>query len=151
MSLVTSDTAIRSIPCSSSTSTFSYATLGCNTHSTVQSMGSTLQSLSCGQQQQPRPSCSTNYPGIPSNLYVNGKGTNTVASQLNQAGSCSRPWDNHSDRLVPSYQPIQSSRTQLKHCSAYASPGGIGCDVKHGSYDRYLRKLKGHAQRSVCC
>lgn len=66
------------------------------------------------------------------------------------------PWNQMSDRAQPSVQKAntsgsntiggsstRSSITRLRPGSM--SPGGIGCDIKHNSYDRYLNRLKGKA------
>ena len=63
------------------------------------------------------------------------------------------PWNQMSDRAEPSRQKAngnggnnigssstKSSITRLRPGSM--SPGGIGCDIKHNSYDRYLNRLK---------
>ena len=63
-------------------------------------------------------------------------------------------WNQMSDRPVPSVQratiPTASNTTlNRRHTSVTSSrpgcqtPGGIGCDIKHNSYDRYLNRLKG--------
>jgi hypothetical protein len=63
-------------------------------------------------------------------------------------------WNQMSDRPVPSVQKGQvptGSFNSLngRHHSVTSSkpgsqsPGGIGCDIKHNSYDRYLNRLKG--------
>jgi hypothetical protein len=62
-------------------------------------------------------------------------------------------WNQQSDRPIPSVQKatIPTGYTSLngKHTSHTSSrpgcqtPGGIGCDIKHNSYDRYLNRLKG--------
>lgn len=45
---------------------------------------------------------------------------------------CVRPWTGKSDQIEASVQ----------------SKGGVGVDVKHGSYERYLNRLKGrHLKR----
>jgi hypothetical protein len=58
-------------------------------------------------------------------------------------------WHQRSDRFMASVQPqlhpthgnsLKSTLTSGKPGSA--SPGGIGCDVKHDSYARYLNKIK---------
>jgi hypothetical protein len=62
-------------------------------------------------------------------------------------------WNQMSDRTIPSVQKtIVPSRTNTtlngKHTSVTSSrpggqsPGGIGCDIKHNSYDRYLNRMK---------
>jgi hypothetical protein len=63
-------------------------------------------------------------------------------------------WNQMSDRPVPSVQRATiptGSNTSLnrRHTSVTSSrpgcqtPGGVGCDIKHNSYDRYLNRLKG--------
>lgn len=63
-------------------------------------------------------------------------------------------WNQMSDRPVPSVQKASiptGSNTAMnrRHTSVTSSkpgsqtPGGIGCDIKHNSYDRYLNRLKG--------
>jgi hypothetical protein len=63
-------------------------------------------------------------------------------------------WNQMSDRPVPSVQRTvipTGSNTSLnrRHTSVTSSrpgcqsPGGVGCDIKHNSYDRYLNRLKG--------
>ena len=65
-------------------------------------------------------------------------------------------WNQQSDRAYPSVQK-ELIKTGFKnslngrHRSFTSSrpgtqtPGGIGCDIKHNSYDRYLNKLKGRS------
>jgi hypothetical protein len=63
-------------------------------------------------------------------------------------------WNQQSDRAYPSIQPALvktgfNNSLNGRHHSYTSSrpgtqtPGGIGCDIKHNSYDRYLNKLKG--------
>jgi len=63
-------------------------------------------------------------------------------------------WNQMSDRPVPSVQrsiiPTGSNNSlNRRHTSVTSSkpgsqsPGGVGCDIKHNSYDRYLNRLKG--------
>lgn len=63
-------------------------------------------------------------------------------------------WNQMSDRPVPSVQKSTvptgfASSMNRKHFSVTSSrpgcqtPGGVGCDIKHNSYDRYLNRLKG--------
>ncbi len=71
--------------------------------------------------------------------------------QANLYGVC---WNQMSDRPVPSVQRAtiptgQNSSMNRRHTSVTSSkpgsqtPGGVGCDIKHNSYDRYLNRLKG--------
>ena len=64
-------------------------------------------------------------------------------------------WNQMSDRPIPSVQRAtvptgtNISTINRRHTSVTSSrpgcqtPGGIGCDIKHNSYDRYLNRLKG--------
>ena len=64
-------------------------------------------------------------------------------------------WNQMSDRPIPSVQRAtvptgtNVSTINRRHTSVTSSrpgcqtPGGIGCDIKHNSYDRYLNRLKG--------
>lgn len=63
-------------------------------------------------------------------------------------------WNQMSDRPVPSVQPMSiptgyKTSMNSRHTSVTSSkpgsqtPGGVGCDIKHNSYDRYLNRLKG--------
>lgn len=65
-------------------------------------------------------------------------------------------WNQMSDRPVPSVQRATiptgfHSALNKRHTSVTSSkpgcqtPGGIGCDIKHNSYYRYLNRLKGKA------
>jgi hypothetical protein len=48
-------------------------------------------------------------------------------------------WNQSSDRRAPSRQVVT---TRVKSYPGFMSPGGNGCDIKHGSYARYLNRLK---------
>jgi hypothetical protein len=73
-------------------------------------------------------------------------------AEKNLYGVC---WNQMSDRPVPSVQRAtvptgnNISTINRRHTSVTSSrpgcqtPGGIGCDIKHNSYDRYLNRLKG--------
>ena len=59
-------------------------------------------------------------------------------------------WNQISDRAVPHSQPIVNygnansyKRSKLRLRPGAMSVGGTGVDIKHGSYDRYLNRLKG--------
>ena len=63
-------------------------------------------------------------------------------------------WNQQSDRALPHVQTLVSSsgnnpggnstKRSLTRCRPGAlSPGGIGVDIKHNSYDRYLARIKG--------
>ena len=90
---------------------------------------------------------------VPSSLYTMNLGSLTSYARPTKAtyGVC---WNQMSDRPIPSVQTAQvptGSNNSLngRHRSVTSSkpgsqtPGGIGCDIKHNSYDRYLNRLKG--------
>lgn len=63
-------------------------------------------------------------------------------------------WNQMSDRVEPSVQKTivptgRNCTLNNRHYSVTSSrpggqsPGGVGCDIKHNSYDRYLNRLKG--------
>jgi len=66
------------------------------------------------------------------------------------------PWNQMSDRADPSKQKANanggntiggnSTRHSITRLiPGSMSPGGIGCDIKHNSYERYLNRIKGKA------
>jgi hypothetical protein len=86
-----------------------------------------------------------------SSLYASNLGPLTAYKQPVYRGVC---WNQMSDRPIPSVQTSTvptgtNSSMNRKHSSVTSSrpgcqaPGGIGCDIKHNSYDRYLNRLKG--------
>jgi hypothetical protein len=90
---------------------------------------------------------------VPSSVYISNLGPlNAYVKPTSKTyGVC---WNQMSDRPVPSVQkgliPTgANSSMNRKHTSVTSSrpgcqsPGGIGCDIKHNSYDRYLNRLKG--------
>jgi surface protein len=53
-------------------------------------------------------------------------------------------WNQMSDRSQPHEQAARMSmKSSVSVRPGNMSPGGIGCDIKHNSYDRYLARLKG--------
>ena len=98
---------------------------------------------------------------VPSSLYTMNLGALTVyqkpnntyekitVNDVNLETVPGTNWNQMSDRKIPHIQyQIYSRASSTKHtitrCRPGAgSPGGIGVDIKHNSYDRYLAKLKG--------
>jgi len=93
-----------------------------------------------------------------SSLYVaNLAPLNAFANPISNpdAGLYGVCWNQMSDRPVPSVQRatvptgFNTSSINRRHTSVTSSrpgcqtPGGVGCDIKHNSYDRYLNRLKG--------
>lgn len=89
-----------------------------------------------------------------SSLYTDNKG---ALSAYVKPGPITHDvcWNQQSDRPFPSVQKatvptgFYNSQMNNKHHSVTSSrpgcqtPGGVGCDIKHNSYDRYLNRLKG--------
>ena len=88
-----------------------------------------------------------------SSIYTSNLGPLNAYKQPTAAtyGVC---WNQMSDRPVPSVQRATvptgfNNNLNSRHHSVTSSkpgsqtPGGVGCDIKHNSYDRYLNRLKG--------
>jgi hypothetical protein len=89
-----------------------------------------------------------------SSLYTDNKG---ALSAYRKPGprTYNVCWNQQSDRPFPSVQKAVvptgyfNSQINNRHYSITSSkpgcqtPGGVGCDIKHNSYDRYLNRLKG--------
>jgi hypothetical protein len=88
-----------------------------------------------------------------SSLYTSNLGPLNAYRQPTREtyGVC---WNQMSDRPVPSVQKATiptgfNNSMNRRHTSVTSSkpgsqtPGGVGCDIKHNSYDRYLNRLKG--------
>lgn len=87
-------------------------------------------------------------------LYTDNKGALSAYKMPGPEtyGVC---WNQQSDRPFPSVQkatvPTEYGQSRLNN-RRYSvtsgrpgcqTPGGVGCDIKHNSYDRYLNRLKG--------
>ncbi len=96
---------------------------------------------------------------VPASLYMSDLGALTVYQTPGKYGV---NWNNISDRRERHVQPTivsggsfyhaSSTRSTITRCRPNAGcPGGAGVDMKHGSYDRYLRRLvgRGPARRGV--
>ena len=70
---------------------------------------------------------------VPSSVYTMNLGALT--------SSRGTSWNQMSDRPVASVQ--KSTRTSSR--PGGQNPGGVGCDIKHNSYERRLNRLKGNA------
>ena len=90
---------------------------------------------------------------VASSLYTMNLGALSAYKKPTDAthGVC---WNQMSDRPTPSVQratvPTGTNNSlNSRHHSVTSSrpgcqtPGGVGCDIKHNSYDRYLNRLKG--------
>jgi hypothetical protein len=89
---------------------------------------------------------------VASSLYTMNLGALNAYTQPTSA-TYNVCWNQMSDRPIPSiqktYVPTCGSNS-TKHTTTgprpgAQSPGGVGCDIKHNSYDRYLNRLKGKA------
>jgi hypothetical protein len=53
-------------------------------------------------------------------------------------------WNQMSDRKNPHVQRAAiSMKSSVSVRPGNISPGGVGCDIKHNSYSRYIAKIKG--------
>jgi hypothetical protein len=74
---------------------------------------------------------------VSASLYTHDLGAvTTTPSNL-------KTWNNMSDRVEPHLQKKYNSMVLSTYRPGSLSPGGAGCDVKHGSYARYLNRLTG--------
>ena len=91
---------------------------------------------------------------VHASLYTSNLGSLTSYKNVPESNLYGVCWNQMSDRPVPSVQRVtiptgQNSSMNRRHTSVTSSkpgsqtPGGIGCDIKHNSYDRYLNRLKG--------
>lgn len=88
---------------------------------------------------------------IPSSLRTMNLAT--ISSYNKPTGPLFVYWNQMSDRANPSNQTTfvpsfgdSRKRTVTRERPGAQSPGGIGCDIKHNSYNRYLNKLRGKQQ-----
>jgi hypothetical protein len=89
---------------------------------------------------------------VPSSLFMMAKSSAAVrgSSQNDPVLEYSYVnWNQSSDRSIPSVQKTivkthgnSTRQTLTSHRPGAGSPGGIGVDVKHGSYARYLARKK---------
>ena len=90
---------------------------------------------------------------VPSSIYTSNLAALSAYKRPTAAtnGVC---WNQMSDRPVPSVQRatvptgFNNSLNSRRHSVTSSkpgsqTPGGVGCDIKHNSYDRYLNRLKG--------
>lgn len=129
---------------------------GCNTNLTSNNPASRYQKLKQIQ----------NTVRVPSSLYSMNLGALNVYQrpnklyskvELNNIGYIVSPgvnWNQMSDRKNPHVQKVVSAsgsayggnslkRTITRLRPGALSPGGVGVDIKHNSYDRYLARIKG--------
>jgi len=87
---------------------------------------------------------------VPASLYTDNLGALNVYERPNPLLGVN--WKQMSDRAIPhvqtAYVPSRGSSTRhsiTRNRPGAMSPGGVGVDMKHGSYDRYLARIKGKA------
>ena len=79
---------------------------------------------------------------VPSSLYSMNIGALTVFQR--PVGTDRVNWNQTSDRIVAHKQAATiSMKSSVSIRPGNMSPGGVGCDIKHNSYSRYLARLKG--------
>jgi len=99
---------------------------------------------------------------IPCSLYVNNMASLAVYQKPDSTivyppgvTKTGLSWNQMSDRIVPSVQKAfapshgSSKKTTItRNRPGAGTPGGLGVDIKHNSYERRLLKLKG---KNACC
>jgi hypothetical protein len=95
---------------------------------------------------------------VPSSLFTMSLSSATVVGDIDNTPPVDYGyvnWNQSSDRNKPSVQKLivpshgnSLYRTLTRHRPGAGSPGGIGVDIKHNSYDRYLLKKKGEIVRN---
>ena len=90
---------------------------------------------------------------VPSSIYTMNLGALNTYEAPDFVYRQGVNWNQASDRKQPHIQPANSSgsnpggnstkRTITRLRPGALSPGGVGVDIKHNSYDRYLNRLKG--------
>jgi hypothetical protein len=93
-----------------------------------------LRSCDTNINQYQRVKLINNTLGVPSSLY-----TMNLGSLSAYKGGVR--WNQMSDRPTPSVQRATATSSR----PGGQTPGGVGCDIKHNSYDRYLNRLKGRS------
>jgi len=85
---------------------------------------------------------------VPASMYLMNLSSLTSASGRLKNGN-NINWNQSSDQVLASNQTVvhpshgnSLKRTLTSHRPGAASPGGIGVDVKHDSYARYLNRKK---------
>jgi surface protein len=105
-------------------------------------MNSNLASMDAPSQYQ-RLKLIQNTVRVDASSYSMNRGAlNVYETQPNNANVVG--WNQMSDRTQPHEQAVRMSmKSSVSIRPGNMSPGGIGCDIKHNSYDRYLARLKG--------
>ena len=90
-----------------------------------------------------------NYVRIPSSLYMETLGALDTFNE-SQGGEYGLRWNQSSDKRLPhvgkAVVPSHGNSTQssiTRHRPGAGAPGGVGVDVKHNSFQRYLNRKKG--------
>uniref|UniRef100_A0A6C0F2M2 Uncharacterized protein n=1 Tax=viral metagenome TaxID=1070528 RepID=A0A6C0F2M2_9ZZZZ len=85
---------------------------------------------------------------VPASLYIDNLGALNVYQKPEPRFGVN--WKQMSDRAIPHiqnvYVPSRGSSTRrsvTRNRPGAMSPGGVGVDMKHNSYDRYLARIKG--------
>jgi hypothetical protein len=80
----------------------------------------------------------------------------TLSSYNKPVGPLFVYWNQMSDRanasIQKTYVPSFGSSTKssiTRERPGSQSPGGVGCDIKHNSYNRYLNKLRGKQKHRI--
>ena len=115
---------------------------------TKQRFGFSCQSCTDGISTYQKDKIIRNMVRTPASLYTMNLATCNVYNNSNKVNTIN--WKQSSDRNIAHTQTnvVPSRASSTKHTITRARPGagsrgGTGVDIKHGSYDRYLSRLKG--------
>lgn len=86
-----------------------------------------------------------NVARVPSSLFVMNKAVQNVTGDatnqpIAQYGFVN--WNQASDRNRPGVSTYNTTRNTTRHRPGGSGAGGVGVDIKHNSYDRYLARKK---------
>ena len=70
-------------------------------------------------------------------FHVSGPNTNLPKAKYGMVF-----WNQSSDRNRPGVSTVWSTRQRTRHRPGASGAGGVGVDIKHNSYDRYLARKK---------
>ena len=89
-----------------------------------------------------------NVARVPASLFVMNKAVQYVTGDVNNKPTVANGlvnWNQASDRNRPGVSTYHTTRNTTRHRPGGSGAGGVGVDIKHNSYDRYLaRKKSGH-------
>jgi hypothetical protein len=83
-----------------------------------------------------------NVARVASSLYTMNKAVQNVTGDASNIPGANGNWNQASDRAVAGVSTYHTSRNTTRHRPGGSGAGGVGVDIKHNSYDRYLARKK---------